>query len=134
MLEPWNPNIALPFFALIVFQSWLLVTRDACALPGGVLVATFLVQTHVGYVPLVAVAAVAVLVFAVLDARAHRDRSGCSRWRRQVWISLAIVFRLWLPVLIEQVTNSEGSAGVECREAEPRFRGSAYHLGGLRIG
>jgi hypothetical protein len=109
MLEPWNPNIALPFFALFVFQSWLLATGDARVLPGGVLVATFLVQTHVGYVPLVAVAAVAVLVYAVLDARAHRDRSGWSRWRRQVWISLAIVFLLWLPVLIEQVTSSYGN-------------------------
>jgi hypothetical protein len=109
MLEPWNPHIALPIFALFVFQSWLLATGDTRELPGAVLVATFLVQTHVGYVPLVAVAAVAVLAFAVIDVRAHRQRSHWSGWKRPVWISLAIVLLLWLPVLIEQITSSYGN-------------------------
>jgi hypothetical protein len=35
MVEPWNPCIALPFFALFVSQSWLLATGDARVLPGG---------------------------------------------------------------------------------------------------
>ncbi len=109
MLEPWNPYIALPFFTLFVFQSWLLATGEVRVLPGAVLIATFLVQTHVGYAPLVAVAAAIVLAFAVLDVRAHRLGSGWSSWRRPAWISLAIVFVLWLPVVIEQITNSYGN-------------------------
>jgi hypothetical protein len=109
MLEPWNPYIALPFFALFVFQAWLLATGEARVLPGAALVATFLVQTHVGYAPLVAAAAVMVLVFAVLDVRARKEGSGWSSWRRPVWISIAIVFVLWLPVLVEQVTSSYGN-------------------------
>jgi hypothetical protein len=106
MLEPWNPHIALPFFALFVFQSWLLATGDARVLPGTVLVATFLVQTHVGYAPLVAVVAFTVLALAVLDARARKVGSEWSTWRRPVCISLAIASVLWLPVLIEQIASS----------------------------
>jgi hypothetical protein len=109
MLEPWNPYIALPFFALFVFQSWLLATGDARVLPGAVLVATFLVQAHLGYTPLVAIAAITVLGFALLDVRARKEGSGWSTWRRPVWIALAIVFVLWLPVLIEQITSSYGN-------------------------
>jgi hypothetical protein len=109
MLEPWNPNIALPFFALFVFQAWLLATGEARVLPGAALVATFLVQTHVGYASLVAVATVVVVVFAVLDARGHKEGLGWSSWRRPVWISLAIVLVLWLPVVVEQVTSSYGN-------------------------
>jgi hypothetical protein len=109
MLEPWNPHVALPFFALFVFQSWLLATGDARVLPGAALVATFLVQTHVGYAPLVAAAAVAVLAFALLDVRARKEGATWSSWRRPIWISLAIVFVLWLPVVIEQVTSSYGN-------------------------
>lgn len=109
MLEPWNPHIALPFFALFVFQSWLLVTGDHRVLPGAVLVGTFLVQTHLGYTPLVAVAAVTVLAFAVIDSRARKERSAWSSWRRPMLISLAILVVLWLPVLIEQVTSSYGN-------------------------
>src|SRR4029453_3999013 len=40
MLEPWNPYIALPFFTLFVFQSWLLATGEVRVLPGAVLIAT----------------------------------------------------------------------------------------------
>jgi hypothetical protein len=109
MLEPWNPHIAMPFFALFVFQSWLLATGDARVLPGAVLVATFLVQTHVGYAPLVAVSAVTVLAFALLDARARKKGSRWSSWQRPAWISLAIVSVLWLPVVIEQLTSSSGN-------------------------
>jgi hypothetical protein len=109
MLEPWNPHIAVPFFVLFVFQSWLLATGEARVLPGAVFVGTFLVQTHVGYAPLVGVAAVTVLAFALLDTRTQKRDSGWSIWRRPVWISSAIAFVLWLPVLIEQITSSRGN-------------------------
>jgi hypothetical protein len=109
MLEPWNPNIAMPFFVLFVFQSWLLATGDAGVLPGAALVGTFLVQTHIGYAPLVATSAFTVLVFALLDRRARKTDSGWSSWRRPVLISVAIVSVLWLPVVIEQISSSYGN-------------------------
>ena len=67
--DPWNPHIALPFFVLFVFQAWLLATGDAKQLPGAVAVATFVVQTHVVYLPLVAGAAAVVVGCRLIDRR-----------------------------------------------------------------
>jgi hypothetical protein len=46
----WNPSVALPFFALFLLQCWLVSTGRLQQLLGLAFVATFLVQTHVGYV------------------------------------------------------------------------------------
>jgi hypothetical protein len=64
LVEPWNPWIAVLPFACFLMLAWSVAERDFAALPWLVGVGTFLVQTHVGYLPLVAGSAVGALVLA----------------------------------------------------------------------
>lgn len=106
VLEPWNPHIAFPWFILLVLLSWRLALGETRQLPGWAFTATFLVQTHVGYAPLVVVAGLYVVGALLVD-----------RWRgtpwalpRRSWITTAAVLAvLWVPVLVEQRTGDPGN-------------------------
>ena len=52
--NPWNPYVAVLPFGLLVYLTWAMTCGEAWALPIGVGVASFCVQTHVGYAPLAA--------------------------------------------------------------------------------
>jgi hypothetical protein len=56
LLQAWNPNVTYPFLLVLLLAAWCLADGDLVLLPFTAAVATFLVQTHVGYLPLVAVA------------------------------------------------------------------------------
>jgi len=51
ILEPWGPNVALPFFVLFCCLVWLISGDEVTLLPQAAVVGSFLVQTHVGYAP-----------------------------------------------------------------------------------
>ena len=75
---PWNPHLAVLPYGLLLYLLWALVCGDRWALPWATVVATFVVQTHVGYVVLavpVFVAAVGWTVGAAVVA-ARRARAG----------------------------------------------------------
>jgi hypothetical protein len=105
VLEPWNPHIALPWFVLFVVLAWRLSLGETQHLTGVVLAGSFLVQTHVGYAPLVGVAVAYVIGTALVDRRPRPWR--LARWS---WITaLVVAAGLWLPVLVEQLTNDPGN-------------------------
>jgi hypothetical protein len=106
ILEPWNPYIALPFFCLFVFQCWLVATGAPKHLPGLAFVASFLVQTHVGYLPLV-VAALAVVVVCALRDRASPEMR--SAWRRPLAFAAGITAVMWVLPAIDLVFNRPGN-------------------------
>jgi len=106
--DPWNPHVAVPWFALFLFQAWLLATGDAARLPGAVAVGTFLVQTHIGYLPLVAAAGGVVLVCHVVDVRARRP--GRS-WRGPLGWAALVAGVLWLPPVIDALEDWPGNLG-----------------------
>lgn len=112
VLEPWNPHVAVPFFGLCVLQAWLLTTGTVRVLPGFVVVATFVVQTHVGYLPLVFVLTTVVVGYVVID---WRRRSGPSRsafrreWRRPVLWACVLGAALWFPVALETLLEPPGN-------------------------
>jgi hypothetical protein len=72
----WNPWITVLPYGLLVMLTWSMVCGDRWALPLAALVATFVVQTHVGYVvmalPLVGFGSVWLLVGTLREARAAR--------------------------------------------------------------
>jgi hypothetical protein len=113
--DPWNPHVALPFFVLFLFQAWLLATGEAKQLPWAVVVATFLVQTHVVYLPLVLAAGGVVVVYRVDDLRRARGAAPVpatgSGWRRAVGWSVVVGGLLWLPPLIDVLINWPGNLG-----------------------
>ena len=61
----WNPSVTLLPFALVLLLAWSVAVRDWWMAPWLVLVGSFVVQTHVGLAPGVAMA----LVFAVVVGR-----------------------------------------------------------------
>jgi hypothetical protein len=113
--NPWNPYIAVIPFGLLVFLTWAMTCGEAWAFPVGVGVASFCVQTHVGYAPLVAPllawGAAALVVWAVRATRAPRDERK-RRYRALTGasvIALAVLCVMWLPVMIEQIVDSPGN-------------------------
>ena len=106
-IVPWNPYIAFPFFALFVLQIWSVGLGDRWRLLGATIVGTFLVQTHVGYAPLVAAGAASAVVFVVVDHR--RTRESFGGWTRPLLWSIVAALVLWLPPIVQQLTGTPGN-------------------------
>lgn len=106
ILEPWNPHVALPWFVLFVLYAWRLSVGELRRLPGAFFVASFLVQTHVGYLPLVAAAGAVVSTYLLVDWR----RSQLDAVGRRTYVLTAVIgVVLWTPVLVDQLTSSTGN-------------------------
>lgn len=103
----WNPYITVLPYGLLVFLTWALTCRDRWALPVAVFVASFVAQTHIGYVAL----ALPLLVLGTVWLVA----ASWSQWRRLVAPGLtaaAIGLVMWLPAVIQQLTNQPGNLHV----------------------
>lgn len=104
--SPWNPLMAIHSIVLFLLGASLFAAGIRNQFWPTVLVASFLVQTHVGYVVLVAM----VLSFSVLmhvavvrygkTTCAMHWRSGGS-WNHAVWFPVAAL--IWLPVLVGEI-------------------------------
>jgi hypothetical protein len=110
---PWNPYVTVLPYALLVFLTWAMTCRDRWALPLAVGVASFVAQTHIGYVvlaaPLLAFGA-AWLVGSVL--RQVREEGSTASLGRLVWpvlVALAVGTVMWMPPLVEEVTGDPGN-------------------------
>ncbi len=108
--DAWNLTLPVLPFLLLAFVTWSMMAGEAWALPAGAAVATFLVQTHVGYLitaaPLFACGALGL----VLAAR--RDR-GPAWWRplgRAAAVTIGVLAVLWLPPAIDLVINTPSNA------------------------
>ena len=107
LLDAWNPNIAFPFFVLFLLALWALTDGMRLAAVLATATATFLVQTHVGYLPLVAAPGAVAVGLVLLDAR--RTGASLRSWARALWWSLATAVVLWLPALLEQLIDHPGN-------------------------
>ena len=67
--NPWNPDITVLPYGLLVLLAWTMTCGDTWALPVAVGVASFCVQTHVGYAPM----AIPVLLWGAGVARRARS-------------------------------------------------------------
>lgn len=106
ILEPWNPHVALPWFVLFVLYTWRLGLGHVRSLPGALFVSSFLVQTHVGYLPLVAAGLATAAVLVALDWRHGRME---RLPMRTIVLCVLVVAVLWSPVVVEEVTSSPGN-------------------------
>jgi hypothetical protein len=134
--DVWNPLVTVLPFVLLVLVAWSLACAEAWALPVGAVVATFLVQTHVGY-GLVAVALVlAGLAGAAITAwRRRGDAHHGERvraWSRMGVVTAGVGALLWLPVVVQQVRDQPGNVGTLLRFFRDHGRehsyGDAWHV------
>lgn len=105
----WNCFITVMPFGLLIFLAWSMLDGDRWALPVGVFVATFLAQTHVGFVilalPLLALGAGGLVL-------STRRNDAPDRWRSLVRpgvVSAALGSVLWLPPLVDIANGPPGN-------------------------
>ncbi len=105
-LEPWNPFAAFPFFVFFLLEVWAFATGDRWQALGAVVAGTFVVQAHVGYVPLVLAALAWGVVVAVVDRRRFTDG---PQWPHVLaWIAGVSVV-LWAAPVVQQLTGRNGN-------------------------
>ncbi len=110
--DPWNPYVTVLPFGLMLFLTWELATGAVWALPVSAGVATFLVQTHVGYIPLALPLLIGGAVSLVITTRRLRGRSDGARCLlRASAISVAVLGVMWLPPVLAVVLNRPGNLG-----------------------
>ena len=113
LVDPWNPWVTvLPFFVYVLL-AWSLAERDFVTLPALVAVGSFIVQTHVGYAPLVAgIGAVgAVLAVFARPAAGRAPETGGPDLRRVLVIAAIVGGVLWLAPVAQQVAGHPGNLG-----------------------
>lgn len=101
LADPWNPYVT-------VLPLGLLLALASAEPRGAVLVAltaigSFLVQSHVGFAPVVAAIG---LVTAIRAVRSARD--GVPT-RRAIWASLGLAALLWAPPVLEELRGHPGN-------------------------
>jgi hypothetical protein len=106
LFDPWNNYIVTLAFGLLLVTVWSAVCGDRWALPVATVAASFLAQTHVGFValaiPLLAIAA-AWFAIAGLWRGTAPDRRITTLW--VLLASGAIFVVLWLPPLLDLVLH-----------------------------
>src|SRR5205823_2100600 len=101
-VKPWNPYVAFPFATVLFLQVWQAGLGDTRVLPGAVVVASLLVQTHIGYLPFVLVGVVWVLVSRLRGALRAASKEA---WRRMMTWAALWTFLLWLPPAINELVH-----------------------------
>jgi hypothetical protein len=105
----WNPAAALLPFLALIFLCWSVACGDHRLLPITVLVASFVVQAHLAYLP--PAAGMLIIGLAGLSMRARRDRS-LLRWGLAT-ILVGVV--CWLPTIVDEVSSRRGNLSLVVR-------------------
>ena len=105
--DPWNPFITLLPLALTVFLVWSVIEGDFWMWPPLAFLVSFELQSHIGYLPMLAMLGVSVFVITWRSKSmgALLPTSTKQRW----WVlglSSAVVIGCWLPVLLDQVAGT----------------------------
>lgn len=130
LIDPWNPWVAvLPFLAFVLL-AWSVAERDFATLPWIVAVGSFLVQTHVGYAPIVIGVGGTAGVLAFYGPRI--EWRGDSWWnvRRASIVAAVVGVVLWIAPIVQQFAGHPGNLG----EIVRYFRHPTEAAAGLRTG
>lgn len=113
LVSPWNPMVViLPLLACLLLCAGAL-DRSWRSLVGAVLVGSFIVQTDLSTLPLVAMLLLVAAVGSLLTfLRDRRSGSPVRRGRSSWWLGgggLALLLLGWLPPVVQQLTNHPGN-------------------------
>jgi len=113
LTEPWNPYLPMLWWVVFIMAVWSVVEDDVAVLPVAVAAGSLCAQTHISYVGLVAVLGGWAVV--TVAARTWRLRArGPTEARSLRWLALSagIGVALWIPPVIDEVTQERGNLSV----------------------
>lgn len=118
LTQAWNPYMPVLAWIVVLLALWSVVVDDLLLLPVAVFAASFCMQTHLPYLGLGGglVAVTVVFLFARAIRTRGEDPDGLRRLLRYTGISAAVGVVLWLPPLIDELTQSPGNLTVVWRE------------------
>lgn len=115
--DVWNSSVGLLPLALLVFLAWSLACGEHRLLPVTVLVASFLIQAHLTFVPPgLGLTAVGVVGLVLTHRRSARDADHRSL-RRSVVVAGVVGLACWSAPLLDQAVNRPGNLLLVSRSA-----------------
>ncbi len=112
--DAWNPFGAYPWFLVFLVLAWGFAIGNRYDVVGLAATGTFVVQCHIGYLPLVATVVVWALVVGVWsDRRSAKERDDDSvqptaarpSWRRVSLLTAGVLVVLWAAPVVEQLRH-----------------------------
>ena len=113
LTEAWNPYLPLLWWLVFLLAAWSVLCDDIALLPLAAFAGSWCLQAHNSYLGLVG--GVAAALGVVLAIRLWRRRAEPGYRRRVLgWTAatLAVGFVVWLPPIIEQLTNDPGNLSI----------------------
>lgn len=116
-VSPFNPTVPILPCTLLLFLAWSLACGEIRLLPVTALVASFIAQTHLSYVPLT-VGVLAIGLGWLLYSR-RRGAGQARETRARPWALAAalVVVVLWVPPVVDVVANDPSNVEVLARTA-----------------
>jgi len=108
--DPWNNYVTVLPFGLLIFLVWAMVDGEQWALPVGVVVASFLAQTHVGFFALALPLVVFGAVWLTVSVLRSEDKGNRRPLIGTGVVALAIGVVLWLPVISDTLVHRDSNA------------------------
>jgi len=113
LTEPWNPYLPMLWWVMFIMAVWSVIEDDLVLLPVAVAAGSLCAQTHVSYVGLVAaLGGWAVVTVAVRGWRRRARGLTAAQSYRWLAISAAIGVVLWLPPVVDELTQERGNLTV----------------------
>jgi hypothetical protein len=111
LTQPWNPYLPLLAWIVVLLATWAVLCGDHLMLIPLVVAATLGAQTHVPY--LLLGAGMFAVALGVVIARLVRAPAAPRRApRRSIFWAIAAGVALWIPPLVDQLTNDPGNVRV----------------------
>ena len=131
--DPWNPFVTLFPLALTVFLVWSVVEGDFWMWPPLAFLVSFELQSHIGYLPMLAMLGIS--VFAIAWRRKAMRALLPTSTKQRVWVlgvSFAVFIGCWVPVFVDQVVGT-GNLGAIAQYFlspgdSPAGFGTAFHV------
>lgn len=109
--DPWNPYVGVLLTGTLVVVGWAAAERRAGSVFALVPLGSFLVQAHIGYLPVVAsvLAAASLCAFWSFGYSSVRARPERPLPVRAGLAGLLLALAMWVPPLVQQATGDPGN-------------------------